>query len=237
MCLLQLTRARMTLPSADNERQRPELPSRFLLSTFTQLPRSIRCKRLRPPDTAINKESKWLACASKSSFPRKLKASYDLWRGNNPETSPNSWYQQQTVGILWVHFQPVLLYVSVHYWLVLKLMRFSLIICSSKFNPVAGSHQCVVVCLFFNIAPLAYTLVGSVSVSEIPVSLPGKLQVENCCLVSSGFVVASVFLLSFPSWILKVHRNEGINGILNFALSLHIFKLLFGLRKGFPCCV
>lgn len=66
MCLLPLTRARMTFPSADNERQRPELPSRFLLSTFTQLPRSIRCKRLRPPDTAINKASKQLACASKT---------------------------------------------------------------------------------------------------------------------------------------------------------------------------
>lgn len=91
MCLLPLTRARMTLPSADNERQRPELPSRFLLSTFTQLPRSIRCKRLRPPDTAINKESGWLACASNSSFPGKQKTCHDSGRGDNPETPPSSW--------------------------------------------------------------------------------------------------------------------------------------------------
>lgn len=90
MCLLPLTRARMTLPSADNERQRPELPSRFLLSTFTQLPRSIRCKRLRPPDTAMDKESKQLVCASKSSFPGKQKTHHNFQRGNNPETFLNS---------------------------------------------------------------------------------------------------------------------------------------------------
>lgn len=87
MCLLPLTRARMTLPSAGKERQRPELPSRFLLSTFTQLPRSIRCKRLRPPDTAINKERQ-LVWASKSNFPGKQKTHHDLWRGKNPEPSP-----------------------------------------------------------------------------------------------------------------------------------------------------
>lgn len=51
MCLLPLTRARITLPNADKERQTPEPPSRFLLRGLTQLPRSIRCKRLRPPDT------------------------------------------------------------------------------------------------------------------------------------------------------------------------------------------
>lgn len=51
MCLLPLTRARMTLPRADSERHSPEPPSRFLLRAFTQLPRSMRCRRLRPPDT------------------------------------------------------------------------------------------------------------------------------------------------------------------------------------------
>lgn len=59
MCLLPLTRARITLPSADNERQSPEPPSRFLLRGLTQLPRSMRCNRLRPPDTAKREHEKY----------------------------------------------------------------------------------------------------------------------------------------------------------------------------------
>lgn len=58
MCLLPLTRARMTLPRADSERHSPEPPSRFLLSAFTQLPRSMRCRRLRPPDTGTGEEAR-----------------------------------------------------------------------------------------------------------------------------------------------------------------------------------
>lgn len=58
MCLLPLTRARMTLPRADSERHSPEPPSRFLLSAFTQLPRSMRCRRLRPPDTGTGEKKR-----------------------------------------------------------------------------------------------------------------------------------------------------------------------------------
>lgn len=66
MCLLPLTRARITLPRADRERHRgAELGEEFSLffpplpppppppSTLTsQLPRSSRWRRLRPPDTS-----------------------------------------------------------------------------------------------------------------------------------------------------------------------------------------
>lgn len=62
MCLLPLTRARITFPRADRERHRgAELGEEFSLlfpppppSTLTsQLPRSSRWRRLRPPDTKI----------------------------------------------------------------------------------------------------------------------------------------------------------------------------------------
>ncbi len=65
MCLLPLTRARITLPRADRERHRgAELGEEFSLlfpppppppppSTLTsQLPKSSRWRRLRPPDTS-----------------------------------------------------------------------------------------------------------------------------------------------------------------------------------------
>lgn len=63
MCLLPLTRARITLPRADRERHRgAELGGEFSLpfppppsppTTLTsQLPRSSRWRRLRPPDTS-----------------------------------------------------------------------------------------------------------------------------------------------------------------------------------------
>lgn len=48
----------MTLPRADSERHSPEPPSRFLLRAFTQLPRSMRCRRLRPPDTTMGAKTR-----------------------------------------------------------------------------------------------------------------------------------------------------------------------------------
>lgn len=66
MCLLPLTRARITLPRADRERHRgAELGEEFSLlfppppppSTLTsQLPKSSRWRRLRPPDTSKFKD-------------------------------------------------------------------------------------------------------------------------------------------------------------------------------------
>lgn len=60
MCLLPLTRARITLPRADRERHRGAAPGKEFSLLFTsppprtlrsQLPKSSRWRRLRPPDT------------------------------------------------------------------------------------------------------------------------------------------------------------------------------------------
>lgn len=54
-CLAPFVKARMTLPKAVRDRHRPPPPSLLLLSTFSQLPRSMRCSLLLPPDTGREK--------------------------------------------------------------------------------------------------------------------------------------------------------------------------------------
>lgn len=50
-CLAPFAKAMMTFPSAFRDKHRPPPPSLLLLSTFSQLPRSMRCSLLLPPDT------------------------------------------------------------------------------------------------------------------------------------------------------------------------------------------
>lgn len=57
-CLAPLAKASMTFPNAVRDRHRPPPASLLLQSTFSQLPKSIRCNLLLPPDTGEKKRKK-----------------------------------------------------------------------------------------------------------------------------------------------------------------------------------